>query len=222
MPISAYARIVLASVTLSTASSGAAPAYGSATAIAAAAPMLGLEFEGLLNEEPVAFLPIASAARPFVSRGGSSALECLTAAVYFEGRSEPEAGQRAIAQVVLNRVRHPAFPDSVCGVVYQGAARSTGCQFTFTCDGAMRARREPAAWAEARRIAAQALAGRVYEPVQWATHYHRDDVHPSWAPTLRKLTSVGVHRFYVWSGSAGRPHAFTRSALHVATDTGES
>src|SRR4051812_14116005 len=87
------------------------------------------------------------AAEPFVARGDREALdrslECLTQAIYYEARSESDAGQRAVAQVVLNRVRHPAYPDSVCGVVYQGSARATGCQFTFTCDGAMAGGIEP-------------------------------------------------------------------------------
>src|SRR3546814_14176438 len=76
-----------------------------------------------------------------------------------------DLGQQAVAQVVLNRVRNPAFPNSVCGTVYEGSSRSTGCQFTFTCDGSLTARREPAAWERARQVAQMALAGFVYAPV---------------------------------------------------------
>jgi hypothetical protein len=99
------------------------------------------------------------AAAPFVAgergeRDIAASLQCLTAAVYYEARSEGQEGQRAVAQVVLNRVRHPAFPKSVCGVVYQGSQRRTGCQFSFTCDGSLRARREAGAWARARQVAA--------------------------------------------------------------------
>jgi hypothetical protein len=139
-----------------------------------------------------------------------ASLECLTAAVYYEARSEGTEGQRAVAQVVLNRVRHPAFPNSVCGVVYQGSSRSTGCQFSFTCDGSMRARREPLAWERARRVAAAALAGSVYGPVGLATHYHTTAIHPWWADSLKRAVTVGSHVFYRWRGEWGDPKSFRR------------
>ncbi len=90
------------------------------------------------------------------------ATECLAAAIYYEAAIEPIDGQRAVAQVVLNRVRHPAFPKSVCGVVFQGSDRSTGCQFTFTCDGALNRTPVAALWERARKVAEEALAGKVY------------------------------------------------------------
>ncbi|MFL6844813.1 MAG: cell wall hydrolase [Allosphingosinicella sp.] len=139
-----------------------------------------------------------------------ASLDCLTAAVYYEARSEGTEGQRAVAQVVLNRVRHPAFPNSVCGVVYQGSQRSTGCQFSFTCDGSTRARREPEAWAKARRIAAAALAGSVFGPVGLATHYHTTAIHPWWADSLTRAVTIGSHVFYRWRGEWGDPKSFRR------------
>jgi spore germination cell wall hydrolase CwlJ-like protein len=161
---------------------------------------------------PISTLP-NPAARPFGAAFATPAdrlraLECLTAAVYYEAAIEPLDGQRAVAQVVLNRVRHPAFPKSVCGVVFQGQERATGCQFTFTCDGALR--RAPAAslWARARMVAAEALAGKVYAPVGWATHYHTNWVVPYWSSSLTKLANVGTHIFYRWEGGWGRPPAF--------------
>jgi hypothetical protein len=93
------------------------------------------------------------------------AIACLTAAVYYEARSEPTDGQRAVAQVVLNRVRDRAFPHSVCGVVYQGSTRRTGCQFSFTCDGSMNHPRDGAAWARAASVARAAFDGSVFAPV---------------------------------------------------------
>jgi spore germination cell wall hydrolase CwlJ-like protein len=136
-------------------------------------------------------------------------LECLASAIYYEARSESEEGQRAVAQVVLNRVRHPVFPSTVCGVVFQGSHRRTGCQFTFTCDGSMRApRRSPAAWELARRYAAEALAGHVVPAVGNATHYHTTAILPYWAKHLRKSAVLGAHVFYRWSGSAGEASAF--------------
>ena len=123
------------------------------------------------------------------------ATDCLTAAIYYEARSEGEEGQRAVAQVVLNRVRHRAYPATICGVVYQHTPGRT-CQFTFSCDGSTRRRREPAAWAEARRIAQEALAGSVYEPVGLSTHYHTHAVSPGWGRRLARVTMVGAHIFY--------------------------
>lgn len=136
------------------------------------------------------------------------ATDCLAAAIYYEAASESELGQRAVAQVVLNRVRHPAFPKSICGVVYQGMERSTGCQFTFTCDGSLARRPSEAGWARARRIALAALDGKVEPIVGTATHYHTDWVVPYWAPSLDKITMIGAHIFYRWKGFWGHRAAF--------------
>ena len=136
-------------------------------------------------------------------------LQCLAEAVYYEARSESEDGQRAVAQVVLNRVRHPAYPASVCGVVYQGPLRAGGgCQFTFTCDGSLAAMPSGPGWERARRIAAAALAGAVYAPVGHATHYHTHEVLPTWATRLAKLAVIGSHNFYRMQDSWGSPSAF--------------
>jgi hypothetical protein len=138
----------------------------------------------------------------------SRAEQCLTAAIYYEAASEADAGQRAVAQVVLNRVAHPAYPKTVCGVVYQGSERTTGCQFSFTCDGALARRPNPLFWERAATVAHQALAGYVYAPAGLATHYHTLAVHPYWAPSLRFLLTIGAHRFYSFNGRAGQPATF--------------
>ena len=157
------------------------------------------------------------AAAPTVFRSATlldelRALDCLAQAVYYEARSETEDGQRAVAQVVLNRVRHPAYPGSVCGVVYQGPMKAGGgCQFTFTCDGALAQPPFGPGWSRARRIAAEALAGKVFAPVGLATHYHRLDVAPEWAPRLAPVATIGVHIFYRWNGMAGSPAAFRQA-----------
>jgi spore germination cell wall hydrolase CwlJ-like protein len=155
------------------------------------------------------------AAKPFALRGADEAtraraLECLTSAVYYEAGNETADGQRAVAQVVLNRVRHPAFPASVCDVVYQGSTRETGCQFTFTCDGSLARRPSADGWARARKIAEAALAGAVFAPAGWATHYHANYVVPYWASSLAKNAIVGAHIFYRWAGGWGRPAAFAK------------
>jgi spore germination cell wall hydrolase CwlJ-like protein len=138
-------------------------------------------------------------------------LQCLAEAIYYEARSEPEEGQRAVAQVVLNRVRHPAYPGSVCGVVYQGPMRAGGgCQFTFTCDGSMRFSPFGADWLRARRLAAEALAGKVEASVGLATHYHTHQVLPAWATRLAKIAIIGNHNFYRMLGAWGQPSAFSQ------------
>lgn len=151
--------------------------------------------------------------RPFVlpiTAGVSNerALYCLKAAVYYEAASESSAGQQAVAQVVLNRVRHPAFANSVCGVVFSGSQRATGCQFTFTCDGAMARKPSIAGWARARSVARAALNGYVYSGVGTATHYHTLWVAPYWSPSLLKVANIGAHTFYRWKGGNGLPAAF--------------
>jgi spore germination cell wall hydrolase CwlJ-like protein len=137
-------------------------------------------------------------------------VECLTQAIYYEAASESEDGQRAVAQVVLNRVHHAAYPNNVCGVVYQGSHLRTGCQFTFTCDGSLARRPTAFAWARARRIAAEALAGEVYGPVGTATHYHTTAILPYWASSLTRAAVVGAHVFYHMRGSQGRAGAFNQ------------
>ncbi|MGA9582897.1 MAG: cell wall hydrolase, partial [Allosphingosinicella sp.] len=174
---------------------------------------------------PVEAIAPGQAAEPFVvgdrsERDVAASLQCLTAAVYHEARSESLEGQRAVAQVVLNRARHPAFPKTICGVVYQGSNRRTGCQFSFTCDGSLRARRDPAAWERVRKVAGAALAGSVYGPVGHATHYHASYVRPWWAASLKRAVSVGSHIFYRWRGDWGDPKSFRRP--YLAAETVES
>mgnify|MGYP001807189047 CR=1 FL=1 len=153
-------------------------------------------------------------ARPFRFVGGQDdfarATDCLAAAVYYEA-GDDATGERAVAQVVLNRLRHPAFPKTVCGVVFQGSERTTGCQFTFTCDGALVRSPSPPAWTRAREIAERALRGDVYKPVGLATHYHTDWVVPYWSASLDKIAEVHTHLFFRWTGWWGTPPAFNRN-----------
>ena len=182
----------------------AAPDLGFATA-------MGQSAEELNALRPVSRLPVRPM-RPFVlpamGEDRARALQCLSQAVYYEAAREPRQGQQAVAQVVLNRMRHPAYPKSVCGVVYQGAARSTGCQFTFTCDGSLAFAPEAGLWRQAQDVAGRALAGFVEKDVGSATHYHATYVAPYWAPTLVKMKQVGAHIFYRWTGPWGEPPAF--------------
>jgi spore germination cell wall hydrolase CwlJ-like protein len=189
-----------------------------------------LAFRDIAPQDAVAInasVPLSTApnppARPFLLNARTEAdriraLECLTAAVYYEAAIEPLDGQRAVAQVVLNRVRHPAYPNTVCGVVFQGAERSTGCQFTFTCDGSLARTPNAGLWRQARQVAEAALAGKVFKPVGWATHYHTNWVVPYWSSSLVKAALVGTHIFYRWEGGWGRGPAFRFA--HPGTEPG--
>jgi Cell Wall Hydrolase len=127
------------------------------------------------------------------------ALKCMTTAIYYEAAFEPTDGQEAVAQVILNRVRHKDYPKSVCGVIYQGSTRRTGCQFSFTCDNSLvRAPRiEP--WERAADVARRALMGEVVSPVGNATHYHASYVSPYWRSSLNAAGQIGTHLFYFGS-----------------------
>ena len=140
----------------------------------------------------------------------TNARDCLALAAMAEaGSSDP--GQRAVIQVVLNRARHPAFAGTVCGVVFEGSERSTGCQFSFTCDGSLARQYDPARWAAARGRADQALKGYVFAPVGNATHYHTDWVFPWWSPKLQKIAQIETHLFLRWPGFWGSSAAWRKS-----------
>ena len=138
------------------------------------------------------------------------ALQCMTQAIYYEAASEGSDGQRAVAQIVLNRMRHPGYPASVCGVIYQGSERASGCQFTFACDGSLARPPIQSLWKQAQKIAAEALAGKVFAPVGHTTHYHADYVLPYWADSLDKSAQIGRHIFYRLKGGLGSPAAFSQ------------
>lgn len=185
----------------------ASPAAGTTGTIAL--PPVPLAFARLPASDGsvIAARPFSTAAATSVDRG--RALECLTAAIYYEAASEPDDGQRAVAQVILNRARHPAFPATVCGVVYQGSERRS-CQFSFACDGAMARVPSPSGWARAARVAAAALGGYVFAPVGLATHYHTYAVTPAWNRTLVMTDAIGAHFFHRWKGFWGTAGAFVQ------------
>jgi hypothetical protein len=186
-----------------------------------APPSLGLAGLPMADARRVnGAMPVAQtlnpSAEPFVLRAGAAeraqALKCLTAAIYYEAALEPRDGQEAVAQVVLNRLRHAGYPKSVCGVVFQGADRP-GCQFSFACDGSMA--RPPAQWAwrNAADVAGRALDGYVMKTVGMATHYHTNWVTAWWTPTMLKVRQIGAHIFFRPIGSEGQPAAFNARYL---------
>lgn len=148
-----------------------------------------------VDEHPHAALPFHFQGTP---AGREQATQCLATAAIYEAGSD-ERGRKAVMQVVLNRLALPRYPKTVCGVVYQGAARVTGCQFSFTCDGSAARRPEHEGWEAARREAKRALDGYVFAPVGTATHYHANWIVPYWQGSLDKIAQVHSHIFY-------RPH----------------
>lgn len=194
---------------------GLTPGWESVTL--AGRPTLELGANGLeaqkRNAATPAMLGALRPAQPFVLKAATPAdraraLRCLTQGIYYEAALESTEGQEAVAQVILNRVRDPNYANTVCGVVFEGAERSTGCQFSFTCDGALSQAPVGWAWDRARIVAERALAGHVATQVGTATHYHADYVSPWWSPTLNKITQIGAHIFYRWKGMAGETAAF--------------
>jgi spore germination cell wall hydrolase CwlJ-like protein len=121
---------------------------------------------------------------------------CLAVAIYFEARGEPVRGQVAVGQVILNRVRSPLFPETICGVVYQGQM-NPGCQFSFTCDGKTDNPRPGPQWDLAQDVAKQIMAGELWLPeVGYSTYYHANYVRPGWAGSMSKIDKIGRHIFY--------------------------
>lgn len=121
---------------------------------------------------------------------------CLAEAIYYEARSETKSGQKAVAEVVHNRVKSKHYPNTICGVVYQGAERSTGCQFSFTCDGSTM--REPRGkhWKRSQEVATLSITGGVKPFTDRSTHYHTVAIKPHWSSNLRPTKQIGYHKFY--------------------------
>lgn len=140
--------------------------------------------------------PVAVEVAPESTADRQRALTCLTLAIAYEAGWEPLEGQQAVAEVVLNRMRAPAYPKSVCGVVFAGHQRRTGCQFTFTCDGSLARRLSGTVMVRARMVAQNALDGLNPARAPGATHYHADYVSPYWAPSLARVATIGRHIFY--------------------------
>jgi spore germination cell wall hydrolase CwlJ-like protein len=151
-------------------------------------------------------------------RARAKAEGCLARAIYFEARGERKIGQVAVAQVVMNRVFSPYYPNDVCGVVYQNARRHLACQFTFACDGKSKRITEPGPWATARHIAKLTLDGKIWIPqVAKATHYHAVYVHPIWTREMHKLVRYGIHNFYrPWNWGDGRDETTWSNVVHTA------
>jgi hypothetical protein len=124
-------------------------------------------------------------------------LWCMATGIYFEARGESYRGQVAVGQVIMNRVQHKLYPDSICGVVFQNQSKRNACQFSFACDGIPEKITEKKAWAQAQQIAKEVVSGKEYlSEVGYSTHYHATYVYPHWAPRMKKTAKIGTHVFY--------------------------
>jgi len=194
--------IVMASVDPDIKQSALLPSQGAAAAgesIAAKGKVTGADQR---PQSPAERLALSGPAR-------AKAEKCLANAVYFESRDEPVRAQIAVAQVVMNRVFSPFYPNDVCGVVYQNAERHLACQFTFACNGVPAVVTEPDAWARANHIARDMLDGKLWMPeVAKSTHYHDSWAHPNWVGEMKRLDRLGGLIFYrprAWGNGASEP-----------------
>jgi spore germination cell wall hydrolase CwlJ-like protein len=163
-------------------------------------------FDAILTEKPKGgrFIPPigpddhAWAATPLPPSAFSAReQQCLASGIYFEARGETARGQAAVAQVILNRVRNPAYPDTICDVVYQNEDWRNRCQFSFACDNIKDRIRSEYHWKMAREVAIAVTAGKIWLPeVGSSTHYHAVYVRPAWARTMKKVGRIGLHVFY--------------------------
>ncbi len=184
-------------------SGGVIVAYAEAAEPATKAPFDAVIKKGSLD--PNVVMPNAPATHAWVNKPlpastrTASELKCLATAIYFEARGEPQEGQLAVAQVVLNRLKNPAYPNTVCGVVYQNKNRRHRCQFSFACDGRSDRITDARSWATAQELAKRAVEEQTdtfISAVGSSTHYHATYVHPRWARRMTETDKIGRHIFY--------------------------
>ncbi len=197
-PVEQNAALAGAELFLTAFSPRSEPVLSGDLALASPKPAGGGEWAGLLKNASL------SPEQPQSLFGGltedefrARELRCMATGIYFEARDEPIKGQIAVAQVIMNRIRSPFYPKTICGVVYQGERNRHGCQFSFTCTGKRNAVKEKPEWATAVKLAKQVIAGEVWlDEVGYATHYHATYVHPPWRHELIQVAQIGGHIFY--------------------------
>ncbi len=155
---------------------------------------LASPFSGERSDDPR--IMDASALMALNTPRGNDDWRCLTEALYFEARGEPIEGQYAVAEVILNRVDHGNFPNTICGVINQGTGRQFACQFTYTCDGRPEEIGDEDAWHRLGHIARIMIEGAPRDLTVGATHYHADFVNPQWASLYPMTADIGIHHFY--------------------------
>lgn len=173
------------------------------------APMLPSLWDAPADAESTTHALVAPFFLDRDSPDGRRAMSCLTTAIYYEAATEDRDGQEAVAQVVLNRVRHAGFPKSVCGVVYQGVGTGAACQFSFACDGSLNRRPIASLWRSAEDVASAALSGHVAALAGASTHYHAAWASPYWRTSLVETGRIGSQIFYHLPGRFGSATALT-------------
>lgn len=182
---------------------GVIVAYAAASEPITKAPFDAVIATGSLNQSIM--IPNAPATHAWVNKPlpasaqSASELKCLATAIYFEARGEPEDGQIAVAQVVLNRLKNPTYPNTICGVVFQNQTKRNRCQFSFACDGRPERITDMGSWKTAQALAKRTVeqqADTFLEDVGSATHYHATYVRPRWARRMTQTDKIGRHIFY--------------------------
>ncbi len=178
-----------------------------------------LASDGSIDARLEAFVTQSPAARDFAALGSDLAFSrvhfenaaretrdhaCLSRAIFYEAGHEPVRGQLAVAEVIVNRVNHNLYPNTICDVIYEGSERRTGCQFSFTCDGAEDRAPRGRAWERSQAVARHVMLGLAPSVTNGATHYHADYVSPYWAPQLVHTDTIGTHIFYRFPKRDGR------------------
>ncbi len=138
-------------------------------------------------------------AQPYIE--GDAQWRCMAEALYFEARGESVKGQYAVAEVIMNRVASPHFPDTVCHVVHQGGVQRYHCQFSYHCDGRAEVIHEHKAYRRVAKVAYSVLHGANTHLTRGATHYHTTSVRPAWSKRLVETASIGRHDFYRYPSS---------------------
>ena len=155
-------------------------------------------FDNIITYEhnPIQKIEVHTREKMTIQKVGEKEIRCLAQAIYFEARGEPVKGQVAVAEVIMNRVASGRYPDTICGVVFQGEHRRNRCQFSFACDGKSDTPVGTRAWNLAREISMSTAMGLQPISVQGATHYHANYVEPQWSKELNRVAIVGNHSFY--------------------------
>jgi len=200
MPLGGASDVQVASIDPS--ASAALGAIDQVVPMAAPIPM-NVPSQLAYARETTEATPLDTGVDKFGGKVSAKDLWCMATAVYFEARGESYRGQVAVGQVVMNRLAHPIYPKTICGVVYQNQQMRNACQFSFACDGIPETITEGKAWAQAEEIAKGVVNGSLYLPeVGKATHYHANYVYPDWAPRLKRVAKIGHHIFYQFKRAA--------------------
>ena len=156
---------------------------------------VGQFLRAIIVSLPLCLMPVLRPLNLIAADSEPTALRCLALTVYWEARADGRKAMEAVGWVVLNRVKNPDFPDSVCQVVREGGEKSP-CQFSYWCDGQPDEPKNEDAWAEAREVAARLLNKPSADPTGGALFYHAVGVTPNWAREHKRTVIIGRHVFY--------------------------